>query len=140
MKENQDQIKVSEKKKEFTYRGKTLEELNSLDVRGFAKYVKSKTRRAILRNFQQIEGFVNLAKEKISREKKIRTHKRDIIIVPSMVGMNIQVHNGNSFVPVQIVGEMLGHRLGEFSLTRGKIKHSKAGIGATKGSKHKSKK
>ena len=51
-----------------------------------------------------------------------------------MLGFTIQVHNGKAFVPVQVIGEMLGHRLGEFVVTRTKVKHGAAGVGATKGS------
>ena len=131
---------IEVRRKEFTYRGKTVEELKKIDVREFSKYIKSKPRRSILRQFQQIEDFVNRAKIKISRNKSVRTHKREIIIVPEMVGMKINVHDGKNFAPVVITGEMLGHRLGEFAPTRGKVKHSKAGIGATKGSKFKAKK
>jgi small subunit ribosomal protein S19 len=127
-------------KKEFKYRGKTLKELKEMDTREFAKLLPSKPRRFVLRNFQEIEYFVSRCKTKQSRKKKIRTHKRNIVIVPQLIGMNIQVYNGREFLPIEIVGEMLGHVLGEFSLTRGKITHSKAGVGATKGSKHKSKK
>jgi len=127
-------------KKQFIYRGKSIEELKGLEVREFAKYLPSKQKRSVLRNFQIIEDFVKRAKEKIEKGKKIRTHQRDIIIVPQMVGMNIQVHNGRNFNPVLIESEMLGHRLGEMSVTRSKVAHSKAGIGATKGSKHKAKK
>ncbi len=129
-----------EKKKEFTFRGKTLEELKKLDVREFAKYVKSRERRNILRNFQRIENFIRRAKEKSSKNKRIKTHLRDIIIVPQLVGMNISVYRGKEFVPVEITTEMLGHKLGEFALTRSRIMHTKAGVGATKGTKHKSKK
>lgn len=129
-----------EKKKEFSYRGKTIEELKKLDAREFAKYLKSKDRRNILRNFQNIENFAKRIKEKEKKGKKIRTHKRDMVIVPELVGMIIGVHNGKEFTPVEIRNEMLGHRLGEFAITRSKVAHSKAGIGATKGSKHKSKK
>lgn len=129
------------KKKEFTYRGKTLEELKNLDVREFAKLLKSRQKRTVLRNFQEIEKFVTRAKEKSEKGKKIiRTHQRDLVIVPQMVGMKIQIHNGKTFVPAEISGEMLGHKLGEFAPTRTKVKHSKAGIGATKGTKHKAKK
>jgi small subunit ribosomal protein S19 len=127
-------------KKQFIYRGKLVDELKELEVREFAKYLPSRQKRSVLRNFQVIEGFVKRAKEKIEKGKKIRTHQRDIIIVPQMVGMNIQVHNGKNFNPVLIEPEMLGHRLGEMSGTRSKVAHSKAGIGATKGSKHKAKK
>jgi len=129
-----------EKKKEFTFRGMTIEELKKLEVREFAKFVPSRQRRTILRNFQKIEEFVSRSKTKMERGKKIKTHYRDIVIVPAMVGMNIQVYKGNGFTPFEITGEMLGHKLGEFSPTRTKIKHGSAGVGSTKGSKHKSKK
>ncbi|MEX0919996.1 MAG: 30S ribosomal protein S19 [Candidatus Pacearchaeota archaeon] len=128
------------KKKEFTYRGKTIEELGKLDVREFAKYLRSRNRRSVLRQFQKIEDFVSKARKKINNKKQVKTHQRDIIVVPGMVGMRIQVYNGKSFVPIDIVGEMLGHTLGEFALTRAKIKHGKSGVGATKGTKHKAKK
>ena len=129
-----------EKKKEFTYRGKSLEELKKLDVREFAKYLKSRSKRKVLRNFQEIENFVERIKRKEEKNKSIRTHKRAMIITPQMIGKTIGVHNGKEFVEVQIMNEMIGHRLGEFSPTRSKVAHSKAGIGATKGTKHKSKK
>ena len=128
------------KRKEFTYRGKTLDELKALDVREFAKYLKSRQRRAVLRQFQDIEKFVSRLRKKLAKEKKLRTHKRDIIIVPEMVGMKIQIYDGHSFVPIEIIGEMLGHRLGEFAVTRKRVNHGEAGIGATKGSKAKAKK
>ena len=128
------------KKRQFNYRGKTIEELKTLDVREFAKLLSSRPRRFVLRNFQQIEDFLNRANIKIQRKKQIRTHSRDLVIVPQMVGMKIQVHNGKSFVGFEVVSEMLGHKLGEFALTRSKVTHSKAGVGATKGSKALSKK
>jgi len=128
------------KKKEFTFRGKTLEELKSLEVREFAKYLKSRQRRATLRQFNEIEKFITRANKKISRDKQIKTHSRDLVIVPQMVGMKIYIHSGKSFEPVEISGNMLGHRFGEFALTRQRIKHGSAGIGATKGSKFKAKK
>ncbi len=128
------------KRKEFTYRGKTLEELKKLDVREFSKYMKSGPRRTALRQFQQIENFISRAKAKINKNKPVRTHERSLVIVPDMVSMKVNIHDGRSFIPIIITGEMLGHRLGEFAMTRGRVKHSKAGIGATKGSKFKAKK
>jgi len=127
-------------KKQFTFKGKTIDELKTLSVRQFAGLIKSRNRRTVLRNFQQVEDFVNRAREKISKGKRVKTHKRDLIIVPELIGMKIQIYNGNKFVPVEVTGEMLGHKFGEFAPTRARIKHSKAGVGATKGSKHKSKK
>lgn len=128
------------RKKEFTYKGKTIEELKVLDVREFAKYLKSRQRRSVLRQFQEIEKFINRAKEKIAKKKPIKTHQRALIITPEMVGMKIQIYNGRNFIPIEIIGEMLGHRFGEFALTRARIKHGSAGIGATKGSRAQAKK
>ena len=127
-------------KRQFKYRGKLVEELLTLDVREFAKLLPSRSRRTVLRNFQKIEDFVSRAKGKIEKKKQVKTHARDMVIVPQMVGMRIQVHKGNGFTAVDIVGEMLGHKLGEFAPTRSKVAHSKAGVGATKGSKALSKK
>jgi len=129
-----------EKKKEFMYHGMTLETLQKLDVREFAKHVRSRQRRTILRNFQKIEDFLSRANQKTNKGKRIKTHHRDIIVVPGMIGMQIHIYNGHSFIPVSVTGEMLGHTFGEFAPTRARIKHGSAGVGATKGSKHKSKK
>lgn len=128
------------KRKEFTYRGKKIDELKKLDVREFAKYLRSRQRRNVLRQFQKIEDFVSKARTRVEKNKPIRTHHRDLVVVPGMVDMRIHVHDGRNFVPVNIVGEMLGHQLGEFALTRGRVKHGKSGVGATKGTKFKAKK
>lgn len=128
------------RRKEFTYRGKTLDELKKLDVREFAKYLRSRQKRSILRQFQKIEKFISRAKAKDNKKGVIRTHQRDLVVVPEMVGMKINVYNGRTFVAVNITGEMLGHKLGEFAPTRARIKHGKAGVGATKGTKFKAKK
>ncbi len=127
-------------KKELTYRGKTIEELEKLDVREFAKYLKSRPRRHVLRQFQNIEEFVNRSKIKISKGKQVKTHQRDLVVVPNMVGMKIQIYKGNKFVPVEITIEMLGHKLGEFAPTRTRVQHSGGKLNSTKGAKPKIKK
>ena len=119
---------------EFLYRGKGIEELKQLSVREFAKFLKSRARRNLLRQFASIEKFLALIEKKHKKGKQIRTHLRDITVVPAMVGLRIHVHNGKEFLPVNITAEMLGHKLGEFALTRKKIEHSAPGIGATKSS------
>ena len=53
----------------------------------------------------------------------IKTWSRDCVISPEMVGFNFGVHNGKDFIEVRIVEEMVGHRLGEFSLTRKFVRH-----------------
>jgi len=110
------------------------EELKKLDVREFAKYLPSRNRRTVLRNFDSIEKFVKRCEIKIARNKKIKTHDRDTVIVPKMIGMAIQVYNGKSFNEVRIQPQMLGHRLGEFSLSRQRVSHGDPGMGATKSS------
>jgi small subunit ribosomal protein S19 len=128
------------KKKEFTYKGMTIEELKKLDVREFAKYLRSRQRRTVLRQFQKVEDFINRAREKQRKDKRIRTHQRDLVVVPQMIGMKIAIYNGNTFVPVEVIGDMLGHKFGEFAPTRARVKHSSAGVGATKGTRSKAKK
>jgi len=62
--------------------------------------------------------------EKIKRanekddHKPIKTWSRGSTIIPSMVGLTFEVHNGNKFIPVSIVEDMVGHKLGEFAPTR----------------------
>lgn len=137
-KNKMEQKDIVQKRKEFTYRGKTIEELKKLNIREFAKFIPSRERRTILRNTDVIENFISRCNKKLSKGKRIKTHDRNIIIVPEMVEMTIGVYNGKSFEDVRIIPEMVGHRLGEFSLTRKPVKHGSAGIGATKSSSSRS--
>jgi small subunit ribosomal protein S19 len=121
--------------KDVIFRGKKLEDLKALDVRESAKYMKSRSRRTILRNFNVIEKFLKRCEKKIAKGKKIRTQNRDLVIVPKLVGLKIGVYNGKVFEDVTILPEMIGHRLGEFAMTRGRVHHGEAGIGSTKSSK-----
>jgi small subunit ribosomal protein S19 len=117
-----------------TFRGKQLEDLKVLDVREFAKLLTSRERRTIMRSFQILEKFLEKSKKDVAKGKMPKTQTRELPIVPIMVGWTVGVHNGKEYTPVKIVEEMLGHRLGEFTLTRKTVKHGAAGIGATKGS------
>jgi small subunit ribosomal protein S19 len=125
-------------KKEFTYRGKTIEELKELDIREFAKLLTSNIKRTVMRQSDELQSFMNRINKKILRKKTIKTHLRHLVVVPKMVGIKIGVYNGKTFVPVEIENGMLGHRLGEFSVTRTKVKHGSAGVGATRSSASKS--
>jgi small subunit ribosomal protein S19 len=57
-----------------------------------------------------------------------------LVIIPELVGRTVKIYNGKEWVMVLIEPEMLGHRLGEFALTRRMVRHSAPGIGATKSS------
>ena len=126
---------VSIKSRDKRFCGLTIEQLKELSLKDSLKYMPARSRRSLLRHPEVVERFIKSAEEKISRKRKIRTHLRDIVIVPKMIGMEIAVYNGKSFEDLKVEMEMIGHRLGEFALTRQKVNHSAAGIGATRGSK-----
>ena len=54
----------------------------------------------------------------ISDKRVIKTWSRQSTVVPTMIGLTIAVHNGNKFIPVYVTDNMVGHKLGEFSITR----------------------
>ena len=109
-----------------------MEELQDLSLNELARLFPSSQRRKITRGFTESEKRFLKALEKDKRNWE--THCRDMLVLPNMVGKMIKVHNGKEFVPVQIVPEMIGHRLGEFATTRKSLKHSAPGIGATRSS------
>ncbi|VVC00452.1 30S ribosomal protein S19 [uncultured archaeon] len=129
-------------KKEFTFRGKSVEELQALPVEEFAKLCNSRQRRT-LKRVCQLEPFKHyLKKIRKAREslkagkqpKPVKTHSRDFVVVPEMVGVQVGIYKGNEFALVDVKDKMLGHFLGEFVLTRKRLVHGKAGIGATRSS------
>ncbi len=118
--------------KEFTYRGRKEGELRALNVKDFARLLPSRERRSLLRGFSVEEQKVVDAVA--AGKQNIETHCRDLLILPSFIGTTIKVHSGKEFFPLLITSEMMGHRLGEFALTRKNVKHSAPGVGATKSS------
>ena len=121
--------------KEQFYRGHKIEDLKALDVREVAKFLPSRSRRSIMRHFDVIEKFLKKCTTCQEKKKKIKTHLRDLVIVPKIVGLTIGIHNGKEFQDIEITHEMIGHRLGEFAMTRTRVNHGDAGVGATKSSR-----
>lgn len=119
-------------KKEFTYRGKTLEELKALTINEIAELLPARTRRSLERGLKDNHKVV-LKKVK-QKDQNLKTHCRDMVVLPEMVGATIKIHNGKEFVSVMIQPEMIGHYLGEFAYTRKNVAHSSPGIGATRSS------
>jgi len=119
-------------KKEFKYRGKTLEELKTLSLKEFAQLIRARERRTLIRGLTEQQKI--LLENIRSGAKTIKTHCRDMIIVPEMVNITLMIHNGKAFTAIIIKPEMLGHRLGEFAITRRSLAHSAPGVGATKSS------
>lgn len=119
-------------KKEFIFKGKTLNELQNMSLSELAQLFTARQRRTIKRGFTEQQKI--LLKKLKKNGKNIETHCRDMVILPEMVGKTIKVHQGKEFVPVIIEADMIGHCLGEFALTRKKVAHSAPGIGATRSS------
>lgn len=129
----------------YLYRGHSLEELMKMPLEKFAELLPSRQRRSLQRTILRgtSEEHLKLL-EKIRRAKKIveagkkqptiKTHLRDFIILPEMVGLTIHVHNGKEFVPVEITPERIGHYLGEFAPTTKKVEHGEPGLKATRSS------
>lgn len=120
--------------KEFSFKGKKIEELKALDIREFAKLLTARERRSLLRQAEKIEKFLKKCEKKLAKGKQIRTQEREMIIVPKMIGWEINIHNGKDFIPIKLNEDTLGHRFGEFVITRKKVEHSAPGIGATRSS------
>jgi len=124
---------------EFTYRGHTLDELQELSLDEVAELLPARQRRTIQRGLSvEQEKLLETAREAGEEETAndpIRTHLRDMPILPEFVGLTFAVYNGQAFERVEVDPEMLGHYLGEFQLTRTSVEHGQAGIGATRSSK-----
>ncbi len=119
--------------KEFKFRGLTLEELQKLDNAELLKVLPSRARRSLKREMGPDQ---KILLRRLSRTtKELKTHIRDMVIVPKFVGRIVQVHNGKEYVKFEIKPEMIGHYLGEFAQTRKSVKHSGPGVGATRSSK-----
>ncbi|OLZ40057.1 30S ribosomal protein S19 [Natrinema saccharevitans] len=124
---------------EFTYRGHTLEELQSMELDEVVELLPARQRRSIERGLSvEKEKLLEEAREAGEEEtanNPIRTHLRDMPILPEFVGLTFEVYNGQAFERVRVEPEMIGHYLGEFRLTRTSVEHGQAGIGATRSSK-----
>lgn len=119
-------------KKNIMVKGIPEDELKKISLKEFIEICNSRTRRSLKRGFTELQK--KLLKKIDNNEKNIKTHCRDMIIIPKMIGLTIRVYSGKEFVPVIIQPEMVGHYLGEFALTRRKVAHSAPGIGATRSS------
>ena len=119
----------------FNYRGYELEELKQLSMDEFISLLPSRQRRSLKRGMspQHIKLMERILASKDSK-KPVKTHCRDFIILPELIGTTVQVYNGKEFLRVTLQPETLGHYLGEYSPTCKQVKHSAPGIRATRGS------
>jgi small subunit ribosomal protein S19 len=139
VKNKEEGLKINELLKErksmprdYKYRGKSVEELKSMSMDEFLLLLPSRTRRSLRRGLRNEQRIIL---EKIRQgEQVIRTHARDMVILPEMIGVTMQVHNGQDFIDVNINEKMIGHYLGEYSITMQQVRHGRPGIGASRSS------
>lgn len=112
-----------------------------LDGRKIAS-IKARARRRFSRGLKRkpmalIKKLRNAKKDCSVGEKPptVKTHLRNMIIMPEMIGSVVGVYNGKIFVTVEIKGEMVGTYLGEYSITYKPVRHGRPGIGATHSSR-----
>ena len=106
--------------KEFRYRGYTVEQLNGMSTEAILQLLPSRARRSLNRGIsddkRKLLEDVRAQKEG-HLEGQIKTHARDMLILPVMVGAKIGVYTGREFLQVEVKPEMIGHYLGEYAIT-----------------------
>ena len=118
-------------KKIFTYRGKTLEELKTLSFNEIAELFPSRQRRKMKRGLSDNEkNFLN----KLRKKDNVKTHLRNMIVFPEMVGKTVKIHSGKEYVPITITEDMISYYFGELVMTRRRVGHTAPGVGATRSS------
>ncbi|XP_027625368.1 40S ribosomal protein S15 [Tupaia chinensis] len=140
------EAEVEQKKKrtfrKFTYRGVDLDQLLDMSYEQLMQLYSARQRRRLNRGLRRkqhslLKRLRKAKKEAPPMEKPevVKTHLRDMTILPEMVGSMVGVYNGKTFNQVEIKPEMIGHYLGEFSITYKPVKHGRPGIGATHSSR-----
>ncbi|SYW73834.1 probable 40S ribosomal protein S15 [Ustilago bromivora] len=124
--------------RKFTYRGVELDSLLDMSNEDFMSLVHARARRKFQRGLKRKPmGLIKrLRKAKAECEPNekpatVKTHLRDMIIVPEMIGSMIGIYTGRFFVNTEIKPEMVGHYLGEFAMTYIPTRHGAKGKGAT---------
>ncbi|XP_055710916.1 uncharacterized protein LOC129806386 [Phlebotomus papatasi] len=128
--------------KKFTYRGVDLDQLLDMPNDQVVELMHSRARRRFSRGLKRkpmalIKKLRKAKKDAPPLEKPaiVKTHLRNMIVVPEMVGSIIGVYNGKAFNQIEVRPDMIGHYLGEFSVTYKPVKHGRPGIGATHSSR-----
>jgi len=128
-------------RKVFKYRGYTLEELQQMPLDNVIQLFPSRQRRSLKKGFlprqkKVLEKIRKLKKEskKGGRPQIIKTHCRDMIVLPEMIGLTFGIYNGKEFTEVTMQPEMMGCYFGEFAPTRKRVEHGDPGMGATRSS------
>jgi len=119
--------------KDFNYRGKTIEELQGMSMDEFIRLLPSRMRRSLRRGLSEEQRIV-LEKLRKNDGKPVRTHARDLVIMPEMLGKTIHCYTGKEFKEITINEKMMGHYLGEYAVSITPVRHGRPGIGASRSS------
>src|SRR5271157_4323873 len=123
--------------REYKYRGHSLDQLQGMSFESFLQLLPSRQRRTLNRGIsdekKKLIEETRLAKEG-KLKGKIKTHARDMVVLPYMVGLTLHVHSGKEFVALEVKPEMVGHYIGEYVITNKKVVHGTPGIGASRSS------
>ena len=125
---------LGRRREEFAYRGFSIEELQAMPLEDLLPLLTARARRTITRGLgdEHRKLLVSIMAEPTAVHK---THRREMLVFPQMVGKTVAIYNGKEYKEVLIQPEMVGHYLGEFALTRRFDKHAGPGVGATRSSK-----
>lgn len=122
-------------RKVFKFKGYELEELRKMSMEDLMKIMPSRTRRTLKRGLTaRQKKLLEKIGESDPSQKPVRTHQRDMPVLPQMVGKMVAIYNGKEFMKIEILPEMIGHYLGEYALSRSVVRHSAPGVGATRSS------
>jgi small subunit ribosomal protein S19 len=122
------------RKKEYTYRGVTVTELKALSLEEFLELMPSRQRRSFTRGLTREQAKI-IRDAEADPDSVIRTHRREMIVIPQFIGRKFAIYDGHEFVEVEVQPEMVGHYFGEFAQTRTPPTHTGPGVGATRSSK-----
>lgn len=122
----------------FSYRGYDLKALTEMSMEDLIRILPARSRRTLKRGIKPEQAplieKIRRAKKDGSNSVKLRTHCRDLVVLPEMIGLTLNVHNGKEFVPIEIKPEMVGHYLGEYAITSKRVVHGEPGLRATRSS------
>lgn len=138
--------------KEFEYRGVALADLEKMPIDKLRGLLGARQRRSLKRGVTDGKRKV-IARMRAARAAaaataagepeggggggappRIRTHLRDLIVLPFMVGTTVHVYNGKEFKEIEVKPEMIGHYIGEYSLSGRRVSHGAPGVGASRSS------
>merc|ERR1719249_101498 len=131
------ELKKKRKFRKYYYRGVEVEKLLDLPYGELLKLVTSRARRRFRRGLKmKPRAFMQrLRKAKkavagnvMKKPKIIKTHLRNMFIIPEMVGSQIGVYNGKGYILVEVKPDMIGHYLGEYAITYKPVGHGRPGV------------